>query len=302
MSITGKIRLGLAIILGFFVLQFLLGQYLGKTTLEKVDFAVTKNFTAAEKLSELSVTGQQIRRYEKEYFIYVNDDAGRKKYRTEWTNSYESLNSKLNTMIANKETTFSGKDTATMADWKTALDFYSTEFNKIMTLADAGQVVPPALPVTEPAKPSVKGAAPVAAVPVAEPAGATKIANGMIGAGKDKFRDLLDGADKMRKAKIAESRSSVAEINSAFSNTSLISLAIFVLGVAIAIYLMISVPSSVKKPIGEFVLIADAISKGDTKQMIHATSASEFEGLAKALERLRVAQAGMVDRLRSRGN
>lgn len=295
MSITGKIRLGLGVLLAFFVLQFLLGQYVDRGTQAQVDTAITKNFAAADQLAELAVGGQQIRRYEKEFFIYANDEKGRAKYRKEWTDTHDKLEATVTKLSANEAKAYAPKDLTEIRKWRNALDFYSTEFNKIMVLADEGKLV-----AAEQAPVETKASAKFAPVAAPAPANSTKIANDMIGPGKDKFREMLDGATKMRKEKIAESATSVTEIGALFKRGAMISLGIFALGLIVAIYMMVSVPAAVKKPIEEFVALTDKISKGDTKNMIHADGAVEFAGLAKALERLRVAQAGLLEKIRGK--
>jgi methyl-accepting chemotaxis protein len=106
----------------------------------------------------------------------------------------------------------------------------------------------------------------------------------------------------MRKAKLADSAASVSEIRKLFSMSTFASIAIFLVGLALAIYLMIAIPDAVRTSIQEFVEIADRISKGDTKQAVESSAATEFDGLAKALERLRVAQSGLLDRIRAKAN
>jgi methyl-accepting chemotaxis protein len=305
MSISGKIKLGLSILLGVLILQFALGQFLDSSAQLKIDTVVTKNFAAAEQLAELGAASQQIRRYEKEYFIYVNDQTGRTKYRGEWTGIFEKLKTNLTAIQANKDGMFSAQDAITFQSWMNALEFYGKEFNTIMARADAGTIVPVA-PIVEPVQPPAKaspasGAAPVA-VAAPDLSKATKLANDMIGPGKDKFREVLDGTEKMRKAKLADSAASVSEIRKLFSMSTFASIAIFLVGLALAIYLMIAIPDAVRTSIQEFVEIADRISKGDTKQAVESSAATEFDGLAKALERLRVAQSGLLDRIRAKAN
>lgn len=306
MSISGKIKFGLSIMLGILVLQFALGQFLDYTAQAKVNAAVTKNFAAAEQLAELGAASQQIRRYEKEYFIYVNDDVGRTKYRGEWTGTFNKLKTSLSAMQANKEGMFSSQDTVAFQSWMNALEFYGKEFNTIMIRADAGTIIPLA-PVVEVAQPLAKvtpapAAASAAVLATPDLSKATKLANEMIGPGKDKFREVLDGTEKMRKAKLVESAANVNEIRKLFSISTYVSIGIFLVGLILAIYLMISIPNAVKKPIEEFVEIADRISKGDTKLAVQAAVASEFDGLTKALERLRVAQSGLLDKIRAKAD
>ena len=132
-----------------------------------------------------------------------------------------------------------------------------------MTKADAGSIVPPTL--VEAPKPAAKGAV-GAPAPTPNLAAATKLANDMIGPGKDKFRGLLGGAEKLRKAKAVDSAANVAQINKLFSTATLVSIGVFVLALLIA-----------------------AIE-----------TAPEFSLLDAALDRLRVAQSGLLDRLRNK--
>jgi methyl-accepting chemotaxis protein len=298
MSITGKIRFGLGLLLAFIILQFVIGQVLDRATQTEVNTAVTKNFAAADKLAQISVEGQQIRRYEKEFFIYVNDEAGRAKYRKEWTGTFNALKTNLDTMQANKDGIFSATDLTAIAEWGNALEFYSKEFTAIMAKADAGNIVP--APVVEEPKIVAKGVIAPPAPPPPNLAAATKLANDMIGPGKDKFRSVLDGAEKLRKAKAIDSAANVTQITKLFSTATLVSIGVFVLALLIAAYLMMSIPASVKKPIAAFVAAADKISKGDVKTSLDLETAPEFSVLGEALERLRVAQSGMLDRLRNK--
>jgi methyl-accepting chemotaxis protein len=301
MSISGKIKVGLGILLAFLAAQFGVSQFLDYATQSKVDTAITKNFAAADSLAELGTVAQQIRRYEKEFFIYVNDEAGRKKYRKEWTDAYEKFSATLAKMSANADGAFSTKDTTAFGSWTKAAQFYGDEFKGIMTKADAGTIVPPPPPVVEEVAKPAKGApAPVVVPPAPDLSKATKLANDMIGPGKDRFKEVLDGAQALRKEKIAASAQSVTEIRSLFGMATWVTLGVFLLALAVAIYLMISIPRAVRKPIEEFVGIADKMSKGDLKQVIHAEGAVEFEGLSKSLERLRVAQSGLLDKLRAK--
>lgn len=297
MSITGKVRFGLAVLLALLAALFLVSFVLDRNTRSAVDTAVTKNFVAADQLAELGILGQSLRRYEKEFFIYADDATGRAKYRKEWTEAYDKLQTKIASFQQNQAKTFSTEDVVTFNSWKAAADFYGDEFKNIMKKADEGQLIPPAPPVE--AAPAKAGAAAAPAAPVAVVQTAF-LANGMIGPGKDRFRTLLDGTTKMRQAKASESAKSVEAIRADFSRATWVQLGVFLVGFLIAAYLMFSIPKSVRAPIDAFVGNVEKMSKGDLKQAIDATGAKEFDTLASSLDRLRIAQAGLVDRLRAR--
>ena len=277
-----------------------------RATKERVDEAITKNFNAADALADVATQAQAMRRFEKEFFIYINDAPGRAKYRKEWTTAYDSLTKNLDTMIENKAGSFTANDKSAMSSWRAASEFYGQEFKSIMDRADtkAATVTPPApiidVVVAKPAKGAPAAVAVVAPPVVIEAPNPTRVANDAIGPGKDRFRELIDGSQKLRKEKIAGSAESVASIQKLFTNAGLASLGIFVLALVVAVYLMVSIPKAVTKPIADFVGIADKISKGDVSGVIHADGAVEFQGLSKALERLRVAQFGLLERMRAK--
>lgn len=301
MSISGKIKFGFGVLLSFLAMQFFVQLGLDRATQLRVNAAITKNFVAADELAEVATIAQQLRRYEKEYFIYVNDPDGRAKYRKEWTNAYDKLKDNLGKMAADKEGLFSAKDTVAFSNWINALEFYALEFKSIMDKADAGSIIPAATVIEDISVSSKKSATPP---PVAAPniAQATRIANDMIAPGKDRFKEVLDGAQALRKEKAAESAQSVIEISTIFNYATIATFGVFFLGLIVAIYLIYSLPRSVISTIQKFVEIADKISKGDLKQTIQSEGVVEFESLSKALERLRVAQSGLIDRLRAKAS
>ena len=83
-SIRGKIVAGFLVMMAFIVAQyFLVDHYLERSRVQ-VELAIKKNYAASSMLSDLTITGQAIRRYEKEYFIYHDDAQGAAKYAKEW--------------------------------------------------------------------------------------------------------------------------------------------------------------------------------------------------------------------------
>jgi hypothetical protein len=79
-SIRARLTAGLALIIVFFLVQAAL-VWLGQDNArrEVVD-ATRKNTLASAQLSELAVLAQQVRRYEKEYFVYVGNRERRDNY------------------------------------------------------------------------------------------------------------------------------------------------------------------------------------------------------------------------------
>ena len=106
-SIRGKIVAGFLIMLAFVVAQFfLVDHYLGHSR-DQVELAISHNYAASSMLSELTITGQAIRRYEKEYFIYHDDKDGSAKYAKEWDDTYRKIEKHLALMKKNANDVFS---------------------------------------------------------------------------------------------------------------------------------------------------------------------------------------------------
>lgn len=293
MSISRKIKFGFAALLALLGMQFVVQQMLDYAIQSRVNTAITQNFAAADALAEITSIAQQLRRFEKEYFIYVNDQSGRAKYRKEWTDAYDKLSDNLAKMAANAGGEFAAGDVTAFSNWMAALKFYGDEFKSIMDKAEAGTILSAAVVAGD----GKKDAAPLPAANISQ---ATRIANDMIGRGKDRFKEVLDGAQTLRKEKSIASAQSVTEIRTFFSIATVITFAVFLFGLVVAIYLITILPRTVRQAIDGFVGIADKMSKGDLKQVIQAEGVVEFHALAKALERLRVAQAGLLERVRAK--
>jgi methyl-accepting chemotaxis protein len=293
MSISRKIKFGFGVLLALLGTQFVVQQMLAYAIQSRVNTAITQNFAAADALAEITSIAQQLRRFEKEYFIYVNDQSGRAKYRKEWTDAYDKLSDNLAKMAANAGGEFGAGDVTAFSNWMLALKFYGDEFKSIMDKAEAGTILSAAVVAGD----GKKDAAPLPAANISQ---ATRIANDMIGRGKDRFKEVLDGAQTLRKEKSIASAQSVTEIRTFFSIATVITFAVFFFGLIVAIYLITILPRTVRQAIDGFVGIADKMSKGDLKQVIQAEGVIEFHALAKALERLRVAQAGLLERVRAK--
>ena len=73
-----------------------------------------------------------------------------------------------------------------------------------------------------------------------------------------------------------------------------------VFGILIASVLAIKLPRSLLRPIGELTAIVEKISMGQTNVSATRMGVLEFQGLVKAIQRMRMAQEAMLSRLRSR--
>jgi HAMP domain-containing protein len=312
-SIRSRLVAGLALIILFFLAQLAIVYNGLQDARTDVVVGTTKNTIAASQLSELSLLAQQVRRYEKEYFVYVTNPERRNNYIKEWTGTSDKITKLIQTMRTNSDGAFSQDDVAKMSNWTSAADFYSAEMKKVFASVDertakvAAAVAEPApeSAVTAPVKPVSKTApAPVVAAQAAAPAPAMYSSievNGMITAGKDRLSgSLVKGVSDMSAAKTKATLELHELAQDEFNEVLYAVLGTVAIGVLIAALLMWKLPSSVTTPLAALSKSVDEMSKGNLDLKISSGGVVEFEGMAKALERLRLGQQALVQRMRSR--
>lgn len=150
------------------------------STEHQIEQAVRRDFTAAGFLSRLQVEGEKMRRFEKEAFIHINDAGQRQKYFKEFDHSYSVLLSLLDSMLAPSGTSFTDADRVDMAQWKVAALVYGSQFTALIHQAELGD--------------TDKLSAEQRAV-------RTLDFNARITEGKNRFRVLLGGTERLRQLK-----------------------------------------------------------------------------------------------------
>jgi hypothetical protein len=162
----------------------------------KIEQAVRSNFVAAGLLSRVQVEAERMRRFEKEMFIYAAVADNRAKYVKEFDEAHRRLLALMNETAAPSHKGFRDDERSEMLKWLEATAFYTNEFRRIAVQLDSGTLGAPG---------EAKGEL-------------TLAANKMIGAGKDRFRTLLDGTARMREAKERSSLAIHDEIRAIFRN------------------------------------------------------------------------------------
>lgn len=165
-------------------------------TERRVEQAVRQNVSAAALLSRLQVEGEKLRRYEKEMFIYVAVPDRRAGYVKEFETAYGRLLELTNDMLAPSSATFSDEERAEILKWKQAAVFYAGEFANLGRRALATNL---------------------ATLTVEQRLGLTVSYNDDIKAGKDRFRELLTGTEKMRLEKEARTQRLAEEMARIFT-------------------------------------------------------------------------------------
>lgn len=323
-SIRSRLTLGLAIIILFFLAQAALVWWNQSTTSTVVVDTVRKNTHASSQLGELAVLAQQVRRYEKEYFVYVGNEERRNGYVKEWSGTSDKISKLIATMRSNRDGAFSKDDVTKVSQWSDAVDFYSTEMKKIFDHVNAqsakvaqslaSAAAAPAdtatkSPITKDSgSKAAESKTPAAAPAVEAPTPpvvmfAPAEVNAMIGAGKDRLSGvLIKGVSEMTSGKTKQTLGLAEIAADGFNRVFYGVMATVALGVLIALILMFTLPNAVTKPLQALTGAVENLSKGKLDAKIDAGGVAEFEGLSKALERMRIGQQALVNRMRSAPN
>jgi methyl-accepting chemotaxis protein len=267
MSIHSKLASGFALIIIFLLAQGVITFYYVSNSNKLVDQAIESSFQQSQYIAQLSIDGQKLRRYEKEYFIYVNNDRKREKYFGEWTEAKNSIHSRLTAAINDNSGTWSLYDRNEMEIWKGSLLKYSDGFNAVNNTVLAGGLRDPIL------------------------------ANTAIRDAKNEFRTYLGGTDKMSKEKFNEAKQYAAQIDGNYNMLFMIIAATTAAGIVLLITLLQLIPRSISKPVKELTEAATLMSKGDLNQQINPSQIKEFKTLSETLERMRMSQKTLIDRM-----
>lgn len=299
-SIKNKLLMGLVPVALFFILQGAVVWLLGGQTTTEVGNTVRQNTVASSKLGELAVLAQQIRRYEKEYFVYVSNQAKRDGYIKEWQGVADKIDQSLTYLRANKEAGLTQSEVLEVGKWKDAADFYGAEMKRIFDQVNtrAGEIAQAAKLEAE--APVKKGAAPLAAA--SAPATVVQFApievNVMIGPGKDRFSgELIKGVDAMSKIKTAQTLALPAVAQDGFNRLLIAALGSAALGIALTLFVLATLPKAINAPIEALSASVEAISKGQVGKAAPSVKVSEFAKLEQGLERLRQSQKIMLERM-----
>lgn len=299
-SIRAQLIGGLSLIILFFIAQAAFVWWDQESTRKDVVDATRKNTIASSQLGELAVLAQQVRRYEKEYFVYVSNEEKRNAYIKEWTGASDKLNQILGTMRGNQASAFTSADQAQIEQWMQAASFYGTQMRLIFDAVNvrkekmdlqASELAAINTTAATKAKAATPAAPAVEVITMLTPIQA----NDMIQLGKTRFSDvLIKGVAEMTKAKTKATLSLSEVAGTGFDKLLYVVLATVVAGILIALGLMLKLPRTVSRPLAHLTSSVDNISRGDLDGEIKSGGIQEFEGLAKALERLRLSQKSLV--------
>ena len=269
MSIHSRLKLGFTLVIAFFLIQSAITFFYVSRSNHLVDTAVNRNFFQSQFISQLASDGNKLRRYEKEYFIYVDNPRKRAAYYTDWSQAKSAISDRLNEAIHDRGHTWAG-DRATLRQWKGSLDAYDDGFHLVKQMVLDGAVTN------------------------------TRTANSEIRQAKNEFRSFLEGTDGLGKEKLAQSTRIAGQIE---ANFDLLYKFIFVTsaaGILLLMALLQFVPRSISRPVKELTDAATLMSKGDLNKRIEPSEIQEFRSLSETLERMRVSQKALIERMLAR--
>ena len=268
-SLRSKLMMALAVLLLFIIGQAAVSYYFVTSSERLVVTAIDADFSASADVGRILNAAQKIRRFEKEYFIYLGDPAKRATYHKEWQDSYNRLKQMLETLEKNATRAWMPADLTEASGWQDALGSYGVGFDKVVADVEAGRVA------------------------------SVVQANEGIREAKDRFRVLLDGAAKVGDIRQKHARESRQTISGNFTTLNLILGVLAVAGMTMAGVLLVFMPRAIAKPIASLSQAAHRMSTGDLEHPVAATGIAEFRELSDALERSRISQKTMMERLRA---
>lgn len=248
------------------LVQFVISYYFSQKEYELVQ-QIIREHDISNQLSGLAQAAQKIRRYEKEYFIYVQNE----ERRTEYFEAFQKTRQEINRFIGLLKRKYSvanqGRQQELIAEWAEATEFYAAGFERVHERVLNGEITG----VIE--------------------------ANAAIKDAKNRFRIVLSGSRDAIDQQLRRAKSEADEVYQYQDRSSLICTVVTNISIVIGLFISYMVPKSIARPIRELTEMSDNISKGRMNKAVKVTGSREIEELAKSIERLRVAAQGLLRRL-----
>lgn len=264
MLIRNKLLLGFGLLLLFIISSAAFTYSYVDRSKQLVDDAIHNKFDASLFISQLTIEGQKLRRYEKEYFIYVSDFTKRTKYYDEWSTAKDRLVEMLAAQKAHPS--WSTGELDKLTEWENSLSDYASGFEQVHKLVNQGSLLD------------------------------TVEANLAISDAKNRFSVFLTGTEEYRNTKFEEAKLAVLSIEKNFDFIYQVLLVTAVAGTILSLILLYLIPSSITDPIEEMTYAARQISNGNLDNQIKPSPNRDFRTLSLALETLRVTQRELMIR------
>lgn len=297
-SIQARLSLALIPVIAFFIMLGTAVWLVSATTSNDIGETVRKNTLVSAQVEELSILAQQIRRYEKEYFIYSGDAEGRMKYRNEWSQTHLKMVGQIRDMRENEQSLFSAQDLADLQKGGEALAFYGAEMSRVFTTVDEK-----ALAVDlyiAPTAQQVRAAARTGKTLDPAPRMLTPAeANALIKEGKDRFgSEFIKPLANISKVRQAGTLALPEISRDGFSHMAKFVAILAALGVVVTVAVMLLLPRTIRAPLERLAEQVDALSNGMPIDASDEIQIKEFRSLAQAVKRMSYSQKLLLERER----
>jgi len=266
MQIRTRLLVSFLLLTVLIVLQFVFSSYVAQQQDALVRQMVHEH-EISNRLSGLALAAQKIRRYEKEYFIYVADEARRSHYFSEFQSARSEIDSYLRALRMIYSVAANEVERQRVGAWQDAADFYADQFDNIHRDVNTGKITTPFA------------------------------ANAAIAEGKNRFRQVLTDSHAAIDQQLELARANSDAIFAYKADSSMLFVLLSAISVLFGLFISFQVPRSICKPVRELTELADGISKGRINVPVKVTGSREIEELSKSIERLRVAVRGLLLRV-----
>ncbi len=268
-SIISLLRFGFSVLLVFIIAQSSLLYWMMGNNTTQMDRAVNGDFATSILISQMAIEGNKLRRYEKEFFIYVGNEKKLSKYKQEWQESYDKLESMLNSALKGDKGQWSKQEIQEVENWQVSLESYGSGFKRVMKDVFQGKITD------------------------------TISANSAIVHAKERFKVLLKGTAVGGELRYKRAKEDIKKIDSENQFLGMVFLVTMVIGVLITLSLFFIIPKAIKTSINSLSISAEKMSKGDLEYAIDIdTTKREFRSIAKTLERMRISQKTFLQRIK----
>jgi methyl-accepting chemotaxis protein len=235
------------------------------------DQAINQDFSSSIQISRMAIEGNKLRRYEKEFFIYIGKTEKMLKYEDEWQNSYDTLESMLHQILSGRSGHWSDEELQDAEIWLTSLKGYGVGFHKVVNAIKNGQITD------------------------------TITANTAIHNAKQRFKKLLRGTESGGAIRYKRANAVTQEIESSHQMLTRILIVTTLAGIFIVLLMLFKIPALITNSIQILSESAEKMSKGDLDQVVPIDETkAEFLSLAKTLERMRLSQKTLIYQIRSK--
>jgi len=259
-TIRNKLYLGFVLILSFMLGQAALTYLLLNQSEALVRQAINKDFNASVEIARLGIEAQKLRRFEKEFLIYMGSANQRSKYYANWKSSHDRTKLMLDGMVQNPDSEWSSDDVLRAKEWLVSLGAYENGFNRMVQQVNRGEIT------------------------------STLQGNEAVREAKDAFRVLLDGTTLGGELKYQDATKTGLAIIGKFGTVNLALIVSTLAGIGLVAISLMVVQRLVSRPIEALTRSAYDMSTGDMSKPIPITGGAEIKGLAETLERMRISQ------------